>query len=58
MFGLFGFKVLEADNGRIGAEVFERHANEITIVLLDMTMPEMGGEETFRELRRVRADVR
>ena len=57
MFELFGFSVLEAANGRLGAELFARRAQEITIVLLDMTMPEMGGEETFRELRRVRADV-
>jgi putative pyruvate formate lyase activating enzyme len=27
-------------------------------VLLDMTMPHMDGEETFRELRRIKADVR
>jgi CheY-like chemotaxis protein len=57
MFELLGFRVLEAANGRQGAELFERHAREIRLVLLDMTMPEMGGEETFRELRRVREDV-
>ena len=57
MFELFGFRVLEAANGRLGAELFARRAQEVTIVLLDMTMPEMGGEETFRELRRVREDV-
>jgi CheY-like chemotaxis protein len=34
--------------------VFERHADEIRLVLLDMTMPRMNGEETFRELRRIR----
>jgi PAS domain S-box-containing protein len=57
MFELLGFRVLEAANGRQGAEIFERHAREIRVVLLDMTMPEMGGEETFRELRRIREDV-
>jgi PAS domain S-box-containing protein len=57
MFEVFGFVVLEAENGRVGAELFAARAGEITIVLLDMTMPEMGGEETFRELRRVREDV-
>ena len=57
MFELMGFRVLEAANGRQGAELFERHAREVRVVLLDMTMPEMGGEETFRELRRVREDV-
>ena len=26
-------------------------------VILDLTMPEMGGEEVFRELRRLRSDI-
>jgi len=57
MFELLGFRVLEAANGHQGAELFARHAREIRVVLLDMTMPEMSGEETFRELRRVREDA-
>jgi PAS domain S-box-containing protein len=57
MLELFGFEVLEAENGRVGAERFAVRPREIAVVLLDMTMPEMGGEETFRELRRVREDV-
>jgi len=57
MLQFFGFDVIEAENGRIGAALFEKRAAEVTLVLLDMTMPEMGGEETFREIRRVRDDV-
>jgi PAS domain S-box-containing protein len=53
----FGFRVLQAVDGRNGAEEFSRNASEIVVVILDMTMPEMNGEETFREIRRVRADV-
>ena len=52
-----GFKVLSAAHGREGLEVFRASAGEITCVLLDLTMPEMGGEETFRQLRRLRQDV-
>jgi PAS domain S-box-containing protein len=55
---LHGFDVLEAENGRRGIEVFGAHADSIGVVILDMTMPDMDGEETFRELKRVRADVR
>jgi CheY-like chemotaxis protein len=57
MLEVFGFKVLEAEDGRQGALRFAEYAQEIAVVLLDMTMPEMGGEETFREIRRVRDDV-
>jgi CheY-like chemotaxis protein len=53
-----GFQVLTASNGREGLNVFQAHGNEITCVLLDLTMPEMGGEEAFRELRKLRSDVR
>jgi len=53
----FGFRVLQAVDGRHGSDVFREHASEIVVVLLDMTMPEMNGEETFRELRRMRPEV-
>ena len=53
----FGFRVLQAVDGRHGSEVFRQHAADVAVVILDMTMPEMNGEETFREIRRVRADV-
>ncbi len=53
----FGFSVLQAIDGRHGAEVFRQHASEVVLIILDMTMPEMNGEETFREIRRVRSDV-
>jgi two-component system cell cycle sensor histidine kinase/response regulator CckA len=53
-----GFKVITAAHGREGLEIFKTRAGEIDCVLLDLTMPEMGGEEAFRELRRLRRDVR
>jgi len=53
----FGFRVLQAVNGRLGVQLFRQHVREVAVVLLDMTMPEMNGEEAFREIRAVRADV-
>jgi two-component system cell cycle sensor histidine kinase/response regulator CckA len=52
-----GFRVLTAPNGREALELFQDHADEVVCVVLDLTMPVMGGEETFHELRRLRPQV-
>ena len=53
-----GVKVLTAEDGRKGVEIFRKHQDEISVVVLDMTMPHMGGEETFNEIKKIRKDVR
>ncbi len=53
-----GYDVLVAEDGRKALEVFGQHADNITAVLLDLTMPELDGAEAFVELRRIRPDVR
>jgi CheY-like chemotaxis protein len=57
MLSFLGFSAIQAADGREGVETFARHVDEIVLVILDMTMPTMNGEETFREIRRVRADT-
>jgi CheY-like chemotaxis protein/two-component sensor histidine kinase len=54
----YGYSVVMAENGREAVELFRVLADKIAMVLLDMTMPVMGGEETFRELKQIRGDVR
>ena len=53
-----GFVVLTAADGQAALDVFRQRPDEIALVILDMTMPRMNGEETFRELRRIRPGVR
>lgn len=53
-----GFGVLTACDGVEGVNIFRDHVEEIVAVLLDLTMPRMGGEETFRALQHIRSDVR
>jgi CheY-like chemotaxis protein len=53
-----GFTVLTASNGRDAIEAFRRAAEDIVCVILDLTMPELDGQETLERLRRVRRDVR
>jgi hemerythrin-like metal-binding protein/PAS domain S-box-containing protein len=50
-----GFKVLEARDGQEALEVFEANQDRIQLILMDLTMPRMDGEEAFRELRRAGA---
>lgn len=54
----FGYQVLVAGDGRQGLEAFRRVADRVDAVVLDMTMPVMSGEETFRELRLIRPDIK
>ena len=37
--------------------MFKEHKDDIVCVLLDLTMPHMGGEETFVEMHEIRDDV-
>lgn len=48
-----GLRVFAAEDGQHGLETFVRHRHEIDLVLLDMSMPRMNGEECFRWLRRL-----
>jgi PAS domain S-box-containing protein len=48
-----GFRVLAAEDGREAVDLFRQHQRECVLVLLDLTMPRLNGEETFRELKRL-----
>jgi PAS domain S-box-containing protein len=54
----YGYDVVLAPDGWQGVEMFARLADQVVLVLLDMTMPVMSGEATFRELRKIRPNVR
>ncbi len=53
-----GFSVLYASDGLEGVETFRKESGNIRLVLLDMTMPRMNGEEAFREMRHHRNDMK
>lgn len=53
-----GFTVLTAADGREAVSMFAEARDRIALVLLDLTMPTMGGEEAFRAMREMRPDVR
>jgi PAS domain S-box-containing protein len=53
-----GYTVLKASDGLEAVELFKKQKDKIDCVLLDLSMPRMGGEEAFQELHRLKNDVR
>jgi signal transduction histidine kinase/CheY-like chemotaxis protein len=52
-----GFTVVTANDGVEGVEAFEREPDRFSLVLLDLTMPRMNGDEAFRAIKSVRGSV-
>jgi len=52
-----GFNVITAQSGFECLDIFRRRPHGCDLVLLDLTMPLMDGEETFARLREIRPDV-
>ena len=53
-----GFSVVCAENGRMATDIVRRSGDRIDVVLLDLAMPVMDGEATFRALQAVRPGIR
>jgi DNA-binding response OmpR family regulator len=48
-----GYKVMVARDGLEAVEVFRRERNRIALVILDLIMPRLSGQDTFRSLRQL-----
>jgi signal transduction histidine kinase/ActR/RegA family two-component response regulator len=58
LLGSLGYAVITAGSGAEGIERYKERPDEISLVLLDMIMPRMGGEAVFRALKAFRSDVK
>ncbi len=58
LLGSFGCHVFTASGGREALEIFREHGDAIGLVILDMAMPGMGGDEVYRELAALRPGLR
>jgi PAS domain S-box-containing protein len=52
-----GFSTLTAPDGREALDMLERANGQISGVLLDLSMPRMGGQETLQRLRSTQPDL-
>jgi DNA-binding response OmpR family regulator len=53
-----GFSILETADGAAGVDLFQAHATEVDIVLLDLTLPGISGGEILMELRKMRPSIK
>jgi PAS domain S-box-containing protein len=53
-----GYRVTLAENGQQGVERFSQSPDEFSIVLLDLSMPKMGGAEALGHLLRLRPNAK
>ena len=53
-----GYKVMLARNGNEAVDVYQNHPGTIDLVLLDMIMPGMSGEETFTTLKALNPEIK
>ena len=52
-----GFSTLTARDGKEALEIY-RNTPDISLVILDLTMPRMDGEQCFRELKAINPEVK
>ncbi len=53
-----GYSVLTAAGGKEGIEVYLEHKSAVSLVILDLIMPEMGGKQCLEELLKIDPQVK
>ncbi len=55
---LLGYNGLSASTGTEGIEIFKARMDEIDLVILDLYIPDVPGEEIITELRKLKPDIK
>ena len=53
-----GYEVLIASSGKRAVELMSKHREGISLVILDLIMPDMNGRQTFEALRAIVPDIK
>jgi CheY-like chemotaxis protein len=53
-----GYKTMVAPGGKEAIETYREKKDEIDLVILDMIMPEMSGEDTYNQLKEINPDIK
>ncbi len=54
----FGYRIIEAKDGREAVEKFSSHKDEISLLLFDVMMPGMNGLDAWEEIKKIRDNVK
>jgi len=54
----FGLDVITANNGKEAVQIYTQNKANIDLVMLDLTMPEMNGNDTYAALRSLNTKVK
>jgi CheY-like chemotaxis protein len=58
MLSRYGYQILLAQDGQEAVEIFRDHAEEVSVVILDLTMPKLNGWEAMREISGIKPTTR
>ncbi|UCF86206.1 MAG: PAS domain S-box protein, partial [Desulfobacteraceae bacterium] len=58
MLKTLGYKFLLAKSGKEAVEIYKHNQEKIDMVILDIIMPDMGGQETYDRLYKINPDVK
>ncbi len=53
-----GYRVITAENGNEGIELYKKKKDKIDLVLLDYVMPDMNGKQTFSAIKAINPNVK
>jgi two-component system cell cycle sensor histidine kinase/response regulator CckA len=58
MLSSYGYTVIRAENGEQALEIFRERREEIDLVLMDLGMPGMGGEQCLQQLKALAPEIK
>jgi len=58
MLNALGYEVLLARSGKEAIELYKANKDKVDLVLLDMVMPEMGGGETYDQMKEINPTIK
>jgi two-component system cell cycle sensor histidine kinase/response regulator CckA len=53
----WGYRVMTAENGTEAVEIYTEYQEQIHLVVLDVILPDMNGDQVYRELRKINPHV-